>query len=720
MIRNLFILSFLIFSAAALAQPADGQFIHTPTTTPGCNGLVTSSAKLANGDVIFGGTFTRCGAVRANRVVRFDGSQFFPLGIATENGVNGAVRAVVVDGSKIYVGGRFSAAGSTLANNVAMFDAGVWRSIGRGASNGVAGVVRSLQVYQSKLYVGGYEVLSPSTWAPRLREWNGGGWRDLVSFQSEQSVQGSVNAFEVRNSQLYFGGTFKPVGLTAYRFLGSYDGTAIIYDDSFLPLGFPGFQRVRDLHWFLGRLCVAGSFNLLPNSTSGVACKSTSGWQSFGLYSMRALADDGTVLYAAGTELSNQGSVYALGSITFTRQERTENDFILTLVFQGEPLLVGGALAQKLTPAFGLLRLIGGQFQPLISGDAPVQFGGLAQLIAANATLFTSSAYSGLPHPLLSTQIAQRVDGQWQNIPNPPLIASVEDGVTFSMNSVLHFSPYNSSSVYAWTGSQWNTISDTFFANATYGNSIIRIEGPDVNGNWSIFRFGPGGSQLWLQIPPLKRNGQIIHRDRSFPLSLVEFQGRPVIAGQFDEMVGVGAIGSVATFYDGAWHALGAQGLTDPKWPQDEYAIDVRLLSLGNELYASNGFTQADGQPVDGIARFDGNSWRPLGEGIVQSDNIAARADVKMINYQNSIYAYGVFDRAGGQVAHNIAQWDGARWRTLGVAGAEGLFLDGNLQAAVVNGELHLSGEIHEAGAEPADFYAIWRGNDRIFASGFE
>jgi trimeric autotransporter adhesin len=162
------------------------------------------------------------------------------------------------------------------------------------------------------------------------------------------------------------------------------------------------------------------------------------------------------------------------------------------------------------------------------------------------------------------------------------------------------------------------------------------------------------------------------------------------------------------------------QGLRDPKWISPNSYLSIRLLVIGNELYASNGFTEADGLPMDGIARFDGSRWQPLGAGIIQSNNIAARADVKMISYQGSVYAYGVFDRAGGQAARNIAQWDGARWRTLGNAGAEGLFSDGNVKAAVVNGELHLSGEIHEAGAEPADFYAIWRGSDRIFASGFE
>ena len=103
-----------------------------------------------------GWNFTRCGNVRANRVVRFNGSQYFSLGTGGENGVSGAVRSVFADGDKIYVGGHFSRAGSVVANNIAMFENGQWRSIGEGANNGVSGFVRAIQTFRGQLFVGEY------------------------------------------------------------------------------------------------------------------------------------------------------------------------------------------------------------------------------------------------------------------------------------------------------------------------------------------------------------------------------------------------------------------------------------------------------------------------------------------------------------------------------------------------------------------------------------
>lgn len=89
-----------LLTGHAFSQAVEGQFIDDVRTTPGCNASVRTSATLANGDVILGGNFTRCGNVRANRVVRFDGNQYFSLGAGAENGVSGRVSAVFVDGEK--------------------------------------------------------------------------------------------------------------------------------------------------------------------------------------------------------------------------------------------------------------------------------------------------------------------------------------------------------------------------------------------------------------------------------------------------------------------------------------------------------------------------------------------------------------------------------------------------------------------------------------------
>ena len=112
-----------------------------------------------------------------------------------------------------------------------------------------------------------------------------------------------------------------------------------------------------------------------------------------------------------------------------------------------------------------------------------------------------------------------------------------------------------------------------------------------------------------------------------------------------------------------------------------------------------------------------------MGLGIQQSNAFDARAVVKLIPYQDKLYAYGNFDLADGRPANHVAQWDGSRWLSLGFGRRNGL--DTSLQssawhAVVANGALLFAGEIHEAGGEATDYIATWRGGDEIFRNSFE
>lgn len=697
-------------SLAKVALPiAQGEFLHRPSATPGCNGLVTSSATLGNGDVIFGGNFTQCGAIRANRVVRFDGVNFYSVGNGLENGVGGVVRTVFVDGEQIYVGGEFSTAGSATAKSVAVFDGTQWRSVGRGSSNGVPGaVVRALHVFEGKLYVGGHTVGFEQA---LLREWNGASWRDVQAFRTAGSTE-SVNAFAVMNNSLYFGGTFRLVGSSTYQNLGIFSGGVVSYTD--FPSG-PAFSRVRDLHVFQGQMCVAGTFNL-GNQAGGVACRGAGGWQSFGLSAMRAMADDGNTLFAAGYDVAGTGSVYALGQTSFVRGERTTQDFALTLAPHANGILLGGSFAQTITPAHGLLRLSQGQFSPLHTGTSPNLAGAFQYFESAGSHTLALSLFNQ-PHPAPSPGLFERVGNRWLAI-DAPVNSKIETLRLLSANNSVFLADAGTDELFRWNGTSWDSQCLNCRVNGVYANRLIRMDSPNAQGARAVHQLGENGLQPLLTIPPLRRNGQLFNGFTSLPVTLVEYLGKPVIAGRFDFIDGFGPIDGVAILEDGVWRQLGG-GLRDPKWTNTQQFLQINLLAVGNELYASNGFTEAEGAFVDGIARFDGVRWQRMGAGLMQSDAVAARAQVKMIRYHEKLYAYGVFDRADNQPASNIAQWDGDGWRTLGPEGAEGIQGEGALIAAVVGDELHFSGEVHAAGGEPAEYYAVWR-DGRLFASGFE
>jgi len=100
----------------------------------------------------------------------------------------------------------------------------------------------------------------------------------------------------------------------------------------------------------------------------------------------------------------------------------------------------------------------------------------------------------------------------------------------------------------------------------------------------------------------------------------------------------------------GEWRGIGV-GFNDA----------VRALTIYNgELIAAGNFTQSAGTTLNGIARWDGTAWMPLGSG-VQGGPVLALA-----SYNGELIVGGSFTAAGGVPAQNIAKWNGAIWSSLG------------------------------------------------------
>jgi hypothetical protein len=69
---------------------------------------------------------------------------------------------------------------------------------------------------------------------------------------------------------------------------------------------------------------------------------------------------------------------------------------------------------------------------------------------------------------------------------------------------------------------------------------------------------------------------------------------------------------------------------------------------------------------VNGIARWDGASWRALGEGV------NGRVEAVAVSESGIVYVGGSFSRLGGSptiFASNIAAWNGTNWSVLGGRG---------------------------------------------------
>ena len=78
----------------------------------------------------------------------------------------------------------------------------------------------------------------------------------------------------------------------------------------------------------------------------------------------------------------------------------------------------------------------------------------------------------------------------------------------------------------------------------------------------------------------------------------------------------------------------------------------------GDLLYAGCQFTSAGGRLANRVARWNGNKWSALGEGI--GDETAVVYALKASGMH--LYAGGSFTNAGSIRADNVAVWDGSGW----------------------------------------------------------
>jgi trimeric autotransporter adhesin len=185
----------------------------------GVDGTVYALAATPT-DVYVAGRFTKAGGVAVGNIARWHvaTNTWFPLGPLGDNGIEGDVYALAVDGGKLYVGGAFESAGDIEAHNLAQWDPaeGTWQPIGTGTN----GDVNALAMAADGLYIGGDFTEAGGTlanyivrWEPTTDRWIrlGGGPDDMV------------NAIAVVGRRVYVGGDFRTAGIARPQHIGYWD-----------------------------------------------------------------------------------------------------------------------------------------------------------------------------------------------------------------------------------------------------------------------------------------------------------------------------------------------------------------------------------------------------------------------------------------------------------------------------------------------------------------
>ncbi len=294
----------------------------------GLNSTVT--ALSSDGTNLYtGGSFTlRCAnpdcsstaaANGVNRVARWDGANWQPLGF----GVNNTVLTLSSDGANLYAGGNFTrlcnnaTCTATIAangvNHVARWDGANWQPLGFGVNNSVF----TLSSDGTNLYAGGVFArlcdnadcsVTAANGINHLARWDDANWHSLGT--GGQGTDSSISALAWDGNYLYAGGQFRAAGLcVGCNRIARWDGTA------WHSLGHGLNNWVRTLNSDGTNLYVGGTFTRLcanadcsatvaPSGFNRVARWDGANWHVLGFGvngTVTALSSDGTNLYTGGS-----------------------------------------------------------------------------------------------------------------------------------------------------------------------------------------------------------------------------------------------------------------------------------------------------------------------------------------------------------------------------------------------------------------------------------
>ncbi|MFU8861238.1 MAG: T9SS type A sorting domain-containing protein [Cyclonatronaceae bacterium] len=662
-------------TSSEAAASTDDQWLSFPYISSSVNNHVHAVA-VSGSDVYAGGEFTQAGTNPANRIARWDGNVWHPLG----SGVNGTVLAIAVDGSDVYVAGDFTQAGGQPANRIARWDGEQWHPVGPGFN----GTIHALALTADGIYAAGSFFPAGGQPADKIAFWDGEAWNTVGN------GIGVIRALAVMNGDLYAGGTFTFAGTEEISRI------ARLVDDAWTGLEGGVNDEVYALYADGSDLYVGGRFSRANNVNSfKVARWDGAAWHQFAPVMgtsdfVSSFAMYNGDLYIGG-DFTNAGGVrvshFARWSAGAWEPLGTGmNRRILAMAVTDNGIMAGGWFTNG---SHYVARFDGSEWQPVTSGQA-------SGLTGLNGYIADMVEHEG------SLYVAGRLTGADARMTNH---------------------------IARWDGQQWHALG--LGMNLEVSGLVIHNGELHAGGE---FRMANGES-----MPGVARwDGGEWHRvGVSSPVggvfSIASWKGDLYIGGSFRNFGGK-TYNKIARFDGTEWHDL--NGGVDPG--QFDFGAVHALLATDDYLYVGGSFTTAGGAPANRLARWDGETWEEIPSEINQT--VFALAEWEGHLYVGGqfttpgayitrwdgdtwdqpgpgmsnqvfalypagdvLYAGGIFFTIGGVQIPNAAKWDGTGWSGLGSGpgGRVSTF-------ASFGGLLYTGGSFTTVGGLPSNFIGAW------------
>ncbi len=173
------------------------------------------------------------------------------------------------------------------------------------------------------------------------------------------------------------------------------------------------------------------------------------------------------------------------------------------------------------------------------------------------------------------------------------------------------------------------------------------------------------------------------------------------VAGEFNMQTRLGLANNVAMWNGQEWLPLGT-GISD-----NGSGLHCTALALApnGDLYLGGSYTNAGGVSVRNLARWDGEEWHSVGDGVKNG----VLGDIEaMAFYGGNLYVGGAFAEAGGVTVNRVARWNGSFWSPLGTGSANGISGGDIFAMDVDEGGVYVGGTFNAAGGKSASRIAKW------------
>ncbi len=168
-----------------------------------------------NGELILLGGFIQAGSLLANKIARWDGSNFNLLGNGFPGAQVASTPSMLVYNSDLYVFSQLDTAGTIPVSNAAKWDGANWSGVGAGLNQWPI----ASTVHDSSIYVG----VNTSDTTSMVKKWTGSNWVNVgtSSFDFSWNLVADLKSY---NGCLYATGYFDTIGAVAAKNIARFDG----------------------------------------------------------------------------------------------------------------------------------------------------------------------------------------------------------------------------------------------------------------------------------------------------------------------------------------------------------------------------------------------------------------------------------------------------------------------------------------------------------------